>query len=125
MYGWGRLDPETAARVLDLVPAVSGEMIRGVFYQVKAQGPVSMFLGAFTGKPYKLYAVGAGRAGMNVILFALLSFPARLLRFVLLGLAVRGLVRLVEGRTGLLLRRVLHLAGWTAFYLWYFSAMSW
>jgi len=125
MYLWGRLDPETAARVLDLVPAISGEMIRRVFHQVEAQGLVSMFVGAFTGKPYKLYAVVAGQAGLNMILFALVSFPARLLRFVLLSLAVRGLVWLLGERINLRMRRVLHLAGWTVFYFWYFSVMPW
>ncbi len=125
MYFWGRLDPGSAVRALDLVPAVSGEMIRGVFHQVETQGLWAMFVGAFTGKPYKLYAVGAGQAGLNGFLFALVSFPARLLRFVLLGLAVRGLVYPVEHRLTRPIRRVLHLAGWTAFYVWYFSVMSW
>lgn len=125
MYVWGRLDPQGAARILDMVPAISENMVQKVLDQVNTVGLEAMFVGAFTGKPYKIYAVSAGTARLPVLLFTVVSFPARILRFVLLGLAVRGLSRLAEPRLNLRTRTLMHALGWSVFYLWYWWVMEW
>jgi membrane protein YqaA with SNARE-associated domain len=91
MYGWGHLDPTTAVAALDRVPAVSPSMIDRVESQLAGEGVVALLLGAFTGIPYKVYAVLAAVLGIPLIELLLVTVPARLARFVLVALIVSAL----------------------------------
>lgn len=122
MYLWGSNDTEAARQLLDAIPAISPGMIWVTGYQLKDPGLVSMIFGAFTGVPFKIYAVEAGAIGTGLSAFLGMAVIARLMRFVLGALiaaaAANFLRRFFSERTMLSL-----LAGfWILFYAWYFAA---
>lgn len=117
-------DPEQLRALYGALPAIDGTMINGVRQQLQAQGLVALFLGPLSGTPYKLYALEAAHLGLGYLPFLLVSIPARLLRFVLVTLAAAGFSRLLSKRLDLTQRRLVLVAGWVAFYAWYFHAMS-
>ncbi len=124
MYAWGVYDVTGVRTVLDWVPGISPEMTARVAEQMSRHGAWAMFIGPITGTPYKLYAAQAAGAGIGPLVFALVSIPARLLRFVLLSTVAAGLTRTLRPR---LPRRVLlwTWAGvWTAFYAAYFLLLA-
>ena len=121
MYLWGRSDAEAARHVLDMIPAISPAMIWMTGYELNHSGLISMVLGAFTGVPFKIYAVEAGALGKGLGAFLGMAVIARLMRFVLGALiaaaAASVLRRFYSERTILSL-----LAGfWIIFYAWYFT----
>jgi membrane protein YqaA with SNARE-associated domain len=87
MWLWARHDPEAARAVMLMIPAIGPDLLARAHDEVASNWPLHLFTGAMTGVPYKLYAVEAGAAHINPLLFALVSFPARLTRFVLTVLA--------------------------------------
>jgi membrane protein YqaA with SNARE-associated domain len=119
MYTWGAADSESALVTLAYLPAVSAAMCDTVGEQLRQHGFAALFVGSFTGVPYKIYAVQAGAAHMDLALFLLVSIPARLIRFALVtGMTI--LVCRVFPKVSLFSRRVLHVVLWTAFYVWFF-----
>ena len=87
MWLWASHDPETARQVMLMVPAIGPDLLARAHDEIASNWPLHLFTGAMTGVPYKLYAVEAGAAHLNPLLFALVSFPARLTRFVLTAVA--------------------------------------
>jgi membrane protein YqaA with SNARE-associated domain len=121
MHAWGTWDPEGAAATLDRVPAISPAMIAGVHDELERQGVAAVVLGGVTGVPYKIYAVLAHGAGLQLPLFLLISIPARAIRFVLVVLIADWINRPLARRLTLPRRcGVLGLA-WLAFYGFYFA----
>ncbi|MFO0991117.1 MAG: hypothetical protein U1E67_04200 [Hyphomicrobiales bacterium] len=121
MYLWGRSDADAARHVLDMIPAISPAMIWTTGYELDHSGLTSMIVGAFTGVPFKIYAVEAGVIGTGLSAFLGMAVFARLTRFVMGAViaAVAGNVlrRFLSERTMLSL-----LAGfWILFYVWYFT----
>jgi membrane protein YqaA with SNARE-associated domain len=85
---WGHSDATTARHVMLLVPAIGPDLLARAHEEIASNWLVHLFTGAVTGLPYKLYAVEAGARGINPFLFVLVSFAARLPRFLLtMGLA--------------------------------------
>jgi membrane protein YqaA with SNARE-associated domain len=121
MYLWGSRGTETARHILDLVPAVSPVMVAGAGEDLRLHGLIAMLTGAFTGVPFKIYAVEAGALKPGLMPFLLMAFAARLTRFVLAALiaaaAANGLRHFLSERTILLLLA----AFWVFFYAWYFT----
>jgi len=121
MHVWGTWGFEGAVAVLDRVPAISPAMIAGVHDELERQGAAAVAIGGVTGVPYKIYAVLAQAAGLNLPLFLLISVPARAIRFVLVVLIADGINRPLARRLTLPQRYgVLGLA-WLAFYGFYFA----
>jgi membrane protein YqaA with SNARE-associated domain len=121
MYVWGGRDAGTARLVLDTIPAISPAMIWMTGYELGHQGLVSVILGAFTGVPFKIYAVEAGAIGTGMMAFISMAVIARVGRFMIGALiaaaAADFLRRFFSERTILTL-----LAGfWILFYAWYFT----
>ncbi len=121
MYSLAAVWPDTILAVVEKVPAVSTAMVEGVRGQVQHMGAWAMFKGAFSGVPYKVYASVFGAVRFNFLLFLLLSFPARLLRFVLVALLINAMARIIPKR----LHIPLLAAGWTIFYLLFWYLMPW
>ena len=95
--------------------------IAGVHDELERQGAAAVAIGGVTGVPYKIYAVLAQAAGLNLPLFLLISVPARAIRFVLVVLIADGINRPLARRLTLPQRYgVLGLA-WLAFYGFYFA----
>ncbi len=121
MYFWGLMDPDTALAVMDMVPAVSRGLIERVRVEHSSMGIVALFVGPFSGAPYKLYAVMSGAMGIPLPLFAFISIPARLVRFVLLSVAAGAIARRVpwDARRKFLITLLL----WSLFYALFFALM--
>jgi len=81
MWYWGARDIESARQAVLQVPAVGPDLLARVTHEITQGWAFHMARGPFTGAPYKLYAVEAGAAGINPFLFAAVSIPARLPRF--------------------------------------------
>jgi hypothetical protein len=122
MYSWGAARNDQAVAAVDLVPAVSHDMLAAVARTLEERGPSAMIPGAFIGRPYKAYAVQAPGAGIGLAAFMLATVPARLLRFVLAALMTNGLARLAapwpEGR-----RRALLIGFWLTLYALFWTLM--
>jgi membrane protein YqaA with SNARE-associated domain len=82
MWHWGASDAGAARAALLNVPAVGPDLLARVQGEISSGWALHLALGPFTGAPYKLYAVEAGAAGVSPWLFALVSVPARLPRFI-------------------------------------------
>lgn len=83
MFLWSQSDPQAVRAVLALIPAISDPMVAETGQDFGAEGWPAMFIGAFTGVPYKIYAVEAGAQGVSLTSFLALTLPARLPRFLL------------------------------------------
>lgn len=80
-----------------------------------------MFLGPFTGLPYKVYALQAATLPTNFAVFLLVSFPARLLRFVLVSVSTAVVGRWLNRYLDLRRQRTILVVAWIAFYAVFFA----
>ncbi len=124
MYAWAAHDPAQVRSLLVSIPAVSPDLLYQVRAQLDDRGYASLFAGAFSGVPYKLYASEAGAAALPLAGLLAVTIPARALRFVLVVAVVNGIARRwldgwTQGR-----RVTALLTGWALFYGGYFSAMA-
>lgn len=105
------------------LPAIDASMIQSVQQQLDADGLAALFLGPISGTPYKLYALEAGQLGIRADAFILVSIPARLIRFVLVSVAIGAISQALASLCSLRTRQVFLAASWAGFYAWYFSVM--
>ncbi len=124
MYGWAAVSPARAREVIRRVPFVRERMLAQVDAGLERDSVAALFRGAFTGVPYKIFAVQApGR--MPVAVFLPATVPARAARFLL--------VWLVFGAAGSWIRKRrpavwnvlawIHAGFWVPFYVWYWSVI--
>jgi hypothetical protein len=117
MARWAATDPDQAMALLRSVPFVSEAMIgKGLAGMAGDNWPLAMLKGSVTGIPYKVYAVGAGREGIDALLFAAVSVPVRLLRFVVATTVVAALSAWLRPRLSLRGRMMLLATFWLVFY---------
>lgn len=140
VHRWAaRTDPARSARIAARIPAISPAMTARVDAQLRAHGFPALMIGPLTGTPYKLYARSAGVQGLPLGRLLLWTVPARLARFMPVTAAVSGLAALAR-RSGLseegaglprlpglsprAVELTIFLAGWTAFYTWFFRSVG-
>lgn len=124
MFAWSAADYPVASNAVRNVPFVRERMFAAADAGMDQQGALALFRGAFTGVPYKIFAVEApGR--MPAVLFLVATMPARAARFLLvwaafaiLGFWIRGRS---PGRWNLLAG--VHAALWVPFYIVYWSVI--
>lgn len=119
MYRWGVTEPEAAMAAIDRVPAIGAGMIAEVRQALAGDWRSALFGGAFTGVPYKIFAVQAPAAGIAMTAFILVSVPARLARFLALWLVIGLLSRLVATRLGKRQQLAMLTIIWIVFYTLY------
>ena len=83
MYRWGVRSEEAALAFLDAIPAIGPEMFATVQGHLQDHGVMGLFLGSANGIPYKIYAVNAPAQAVPFHTFLLMSFPARMYRFLI------------------------------------------
>ena len=120
----GDRSPEPVRMLLFAIPAISSSMVAAVNQQIVDYGAIAVFIGPVTGTPYKIYAVEAASAGVGLLSFALISIPARLIRFVLVSILASAASQALQKRLALRKIYALHAAAWIGFYGIYFSLMS-
>jgi membrane protein YqaA with SNARE-associated domain len=122
-YQWSAGHPDTAAAFLDSLPAISPAMIETARADLAREGLWVLVIGAFTGVPYKIFAMMAPAAGIKLLPFLLASIPARVARFVLavliVGVVNDRLAPILSRRT----RLVLLGSFWLLFYAAFFALM--
>lgn len=123
MYAWAAHDPAQMRSLLVLIPAITLDLIDQVRAQLDNWGYTSLFAGAFSGVPYKLYASEAGAAALPLAGLLAVTIPARALRFLLVVAVVNWIARRWLGGWTQTRRTALLLACWALFYGGYFSAM--
>lgn len=100
MYAWGAHDAITALKVLDAVPAIPADMLVSVRQDLEARGLVAMLSGPVVGIPYKIYAVQAGALGLSWPVFAGMTIPARIIRFLITCVAFHVVARGIRRYAG-------------------------
>ena len=109
--------------MLDRLPAIAPAMIARVGTDLAGAGLPAIAVGAFSGVPYKIYAVMAPGAGIGMGLFLAASVPIRALRFVAVIFIADGLNRLLARRLSARRRLELLATFWLLFYVAYFALM--
>jgi membrane protein YqaA with SNARE-associated domain len=127
MWWYGAADADAARALMLDIPAVGPDLVTVAHdAMLRADWPIDLVIGAFTGTPYKLYAVEAGALGVSPWLFVALSIPARLARFVVVALLAAG-GRALFTRWGIERHAVLALAiAWVLVYAayWFIRAAA-
>jgi membrane protein YqaA with SNARE-associated domain len=121
MVVWSGLDAGTAQGLVLSLPAISESMAGEVQRQLASGNPLVLLHGAFSGIPYKLYAVYVTESDIPLWLFLLAAAPARLVRFVLTVTLAHWLARLLEPYLG----RKLLLRLWGGFWVLFYCAFWW
>jgi len=86
MYLWSIENPSLVKQLLDDIPAISLELIHHSAANLNNHGFTAMLSGSFSGTPYKLYSSQAYAANISLAGFLLMTIPARLARWSILGL---------------------------------------
>ena len=127
MYAVGRGSPSFADSFFTRVPAIHPALIERVQSQISAQGSVAILLGPTAGIPYKIYAVEWGARKENAVVLALISIPARGIRFVLSVILAGGIARLIAPWTHRRAKMEITILVlfWISFYTFYFIHFGW
>jgi membrane protein YqaA with SNARE-associated domain len=123
MHIWGASSPDAAVAALARLPAISPAMIAGVHADLERLRGAAVVIGAVTGVPYKIYAVLAQEAGLQLPLFLLISVPARAIRFVIVVLVADRLNEMLARRLTPRWRYGVLGIVWIVFYSFYFATM--
>jgi len=121
MYQWGAYDLAGVRALLLRLPGMNLSVLDLARHQLQEVGALALFKGGFGGVPYKTYAIHAATEGVGLPLFLFASVFARWLRFAVVMLATRWLVRTALPQLSLLKQQLFLMAGWVAFYAVYFT----
>ena len=124
MWLWGRIDPDSARAIFELLPAMGGDSIVSVQKQLADSGITALFLGPLGGTPYKIYAVEAANLGYGLVIFLAVSIPARLTRFLLVTIVSGVASRVLRRRFSLRTVQMIHVGFWAVFYALFFTVMA-
>jgi membrane protein YqaA with SNARE-associated domain len=119
MWVLGRDYPAEVPAVLDMLPAISPELIARAEEALSRPPFMALIDGAFSGVPYKIFASLAADAGITLPAFLLITIPARAARFLLLAAATALADRIASRWLDRGVRTALLAAGWIAFYAAY------
>ena len=117
---WAGQDPAGATRIMAALPGIDAALVAEAADRFN-HGPRAILAGAFSGIPFKLFALEAAK--QDALGFLLLAPLLRLPRFLAVALFAGTVSRLLEGWMAVR-QRLLLLAGlWVLFYAFYFSVM--
>jgi membrane protein YqaA with SNARE-associated domain len=119
MRAFGAAAPASAYAVLDALPAISSEMIASVREAFAAEPFGALLVGAFSGVPYKTYAVLA--AEIPAPAFVAMTLVARAARFLAVVTLAAAVDRLLARRFDLRTRGLVLALVWVAFYAFYWT----
>jgi membrane protein YqaA with SNARE-associated domain len=124
IYLLGLVDYYTISKIFNFIPGISPPLQATVHQSLQEQGVLALLWGPIHGLPYKLYALNAAALEIPLVLFLLISIPARLIRFVLVTLLTaavsRKLARYLTTRQIYIILGFFWIVFYT-FYLYYFK----
>ena len=120
VFFWAGEDPAGATAAMAALPGIDQALVAEAADRYR-HGLHAVLAGAFSGIPFKLFALEAAREGG--IAFLLLAPLLRLPRFLAVAFFVGGLSKMLERRMNVRRRLALLAILWTIFYTWYLSAM--
>lgn len=120
MYWWGDIDFQQAVTFLQFIPGIFPGLIQLVMDNVNTSPFFHVFTAPLSGIPYKIYAVAFGAKQINFSMFLLVSFFARLLRFLMVTLM--GRLIFIYARRHWDFKKILyaHIYIWGMIYSFYF-----
>jgi membrane protein YqaA with SNARE-associated domain len=122
---WMHYDTIAVINAVIALPGINAVTLAEVTDDVGRNWFGALIAGAFTGIPYKLFAIKASETGLTASVFLLASFLARLPRFLLVVWAADFLaVRLRKWEAAKWVSTC-WLIWWLAFYAFYFYEMGW
>lgn len=117
---WAGNDPPGAAAAMAALPAIDPALIAEAAERYR-RGFAAILAGAFSGIPFKLFALEAANGDGTAFLLA--SPLLRLPRFLLIAILAGGISAILQRRLTTRQRLVLLLALWGVFYAAYFALM--
>ena len=108
------------ARWFDWLPGIGPALMAQAHDGLEDHGVSVLFRGAFSGIPFKLYAMHAGAMHLGWGMFLLASVGSRLARFVATSLFAWALAKTVLRACSQAYLQAIHVAVWVAFYAVYF-----
>ena len=120
----GLSNPEPGREFFEFIPGISRGMILDVQRQLGELGVAAIFVGPAIGTPYKVYALEAAGRDVGLLVFALVSIPARIMRFIAVAYLASLASNQLQKICSLRVVYALHIVLWILFYTWYFQAMS-
>lgn len=108
----------------DWLPGIGPTLTAKAANQLQENGVLALFLGGYSGTPFKLFAVQAHAAGIGFVAFTAVAVISRGSRF-LFSTIVAFLIGRVANRAGISIRATLwfHAISWSIFYAWYWWRM--
>jgi membrane protein YqaA with SNARE-associated domain len=127
MYKAGGHFPEQSKAFLTHIPAIHSKQIDRTQSQLAAYGILALLIGPTEGIPYKIYATEWGIQHGNLIVFILISIPARGIRFLLSVFLANGICRWIQPWTKRRVKTEMTILAivWIVFYAVYFCVMGW
>lgn len=117
---WAGADPAGAARTMAALPGIDPALVADAADRFH-KGPLAVLAGAFSGIPFKLFALEAAKQG--AVGFLLLAPLLRLPRFLAVALFAGSISRMLERRMSVKQRLGLLTVLWVIFYAFYFAMM--
>jgi membrane protein YqaA with SNARE-associated domain len=124
LFHWSKTDPEAAHAAVARVPFITSEMLAKVNSGLDKIGLLAVLTGSVSGIPYKIYAVEAPRISTQFA-FALVTPPARAVRFTLVWMIFGIAAGWLRRRYALPTRRLvyIHAAIWIVSYAFYWGSI--
>lgn len=108
----------------DWLPGIGPTLTAKAATELNDKGLLALFLGGYTGTPFKLFAAQAHSAGIGLLAFTAAALLSRGSRF-LFAAGVAFVIGRVANRARISLRAMLwsHAIAWSIFYAWYWWQM--
>lgn len=124
LYLFAAVHFDEISKFYNHIPAISPHLQQTVESQLKLNGIWAVFFGPIQGIPFKLYILYAAELKLPLWVLLVVSFPARLIRFVLVTLAVHWISKSLLRFMPLRLVYALTVILWCLFYGFYFTLME-
>ena len=120
MYVWGALEPDTASRVVEKVPAISGDMMEQARIDMHERGQRALFFGPLRVTPYKVYSIYSVASGIAYLNFIMISALSRLIRFCAITIFCHYALKLLPVLRIKVDPLIVLVASWIIFYAFFF-----
>lgn len=123
LYYWGYYDYQSATWLLSKIPGIYPSQIEQVKELTLASPYTSLLFAPLKGTPYKIYAASFGLIKINLITFILISFVARVSRFLIITTCSSVICCCLKKIISTNKIKLMLIATWVLIYIVYFYQM--